>query len=70
MKVSITLQDIHFTQEPALARRMISMMPQLHAPLAGVSLRQSIEAIARIRGSYGERAERRSRGSNRFIKNQ
>lgn len=52
-KGSITFAGHSFTQEPALARRMISMMPQLHAPLAGVSLRQSIEAIARIRGSYG-----------------
>lgn len=28
----------------------ISMMPQLHAPLKGISIKQSVTAIGRIRG--------------------
>jgi ABC-2 type transport system ATP-binding protein len=36
--------------EPGKARRMVSVMPQAHAPLSGVTPRQAIETLARIRG--------------------
>jgi ABC-2 type transport system ATP-binding protein len=36
--------------EPARVRRMVSVMPQAHAPLAGVTPRQAIRSMARIRG--------------------
>ncbi len=50
---SITFSGHSLAQEPAFARNVISMMPQLHAPIAGVTLRQAISAIARIRGAHG-----------------
>lgn len=52
-KGSITFAGHSFIQEPAVARNMISMMPQLHAPLTGVTLRQSVAAILRVRGCFG-----------------
>ncbi|MBQ0985574.1 ABC transporter ATP-binding protein [Streptomyces sp. F63] len=36
--------------EPARVRRMVSVMPQAHAPLTGVTPRQAIRTMARIRG--------------------
>lgn len=36
--------------EPARVRRMVAVMPQAHAPLAGVTPRQAIRTMARIRG--------------------
>lgn len=39
-----------FTKNPTKARSNVSMMPQLHAPLKGVTMRQSIETIVKIRG--------------------
>ena len=44
--------------DPGLARRVSSMMPQLHAPLTGVTPRQAIAAIARLRGRGGAEANR------------
>jgi len=45
----ITYQGCSLLKHPRLARDFVSMMPQLHAPLTGVTLRQSIEAILHIR---------------------
>lgn len=53
-KGSVTFAGHSFIQEPSVARSMISMMPQLHAPLTGVTLRQSIEAVLRIRGDFSD----------------
>jgi ABC-2 type transport system ATP-binding protein len=36
--------------EPAKVRRMVAVMPQAHAPLSGVTPRQAIRSMARIRG--------------------
>lgn len=47
---SITYSGISLVEESQRARKFISMMPQFHAPLVGVTLRQAIEAVARIRG--------------------
>ncbi|MGE7943436.1 ABC transporter ATP-binding protein [Lysinibacillus xylanilyticus] len=49
----ITYQGHSLVKETKVARRFISMMPQFHAPLAGVTLRQSIESVLRIKGVSG-----------------
>lgn len=51
---AITFAGRSFVREPGYARSMIGMMPQFHAPLAGVTMRQAIEATLRIRGLSGE----------------
>jgi ABC-2 type transport system ATP-binding protein len=45
--------------DPAMARRMCSLQPQAQAPLEGVTPRQVIEVMARIRGASFRRARRR-----------
>lgn len=50
-----TSGDIRYGTEslaknPDLARRIASMMPQMHAPLTGVTPRQAITSIGRLRG--------------------
>ncbi|MGC3318719.1 ABC transporter ATP-binding protein, partial [Enterococcus faecalis] len=40
-----------------IAREYVSMMPQLHAPLAGITIAQSVESIIRIRGGSQKKAE-------------
>ncbi|WP_234320355.1 ABC transporter ATP-binding protein [Streptomyces sp. SBT349] len=46
----IQVDDCDPVAEPGRARRIVSVMPQAHAPLAGVTPRQAIESMARIRG--------------------
>lgn len=46
--------------DPAMARSVCSMQPQTHAPLAGVTPRESIELMARIRGASRRAAQRRT----------
>lgn len=46
--------------EPDLARRVCSMQPQSQAPLDGVSPREAITMMARIRGADKDRAECRA----------
>ncbi|WP_285399618.1 ABC transporter ATP-binding protein [Lysinibacillus sp. fls2-241-R2A-57] len=50
---SITYQGHSLVKETKVARSLISMMPQFHAPLAGVTLRQSVESVLRIKGVSG-----------------
>lgn len=47
-------------KHPAFARTVIAMMPQLYAPLEGVTVRQAIESIARIRGASKSEARIRT----------
>ncbi|NHI19804.1 ABC transporter ATP-binding protein [Phycicoccus endophyticus] len=47
----ITLDGASLVADPGLARRTASMMPQLHAPLTGVTPRQAVVAVARLRGA-------------------
>ncbi|MDR2834299.1 MAG: ABC transporter ATP-binding protein [Streptococcaceae bacterium] len=47
---SITFQGYSLNQEPQVARKFCSIMPQLKAPLTGVTMEQAIQAILRIRG--------------------
>jgi len=44
--------------DPVLARRVCSLQPQSQAPLEGVTPRQAIEIMARIRGADRRRASR------------
>lgn len=46
--------------DPNMARRLCSMQPQSQAPLDGVSPREAIELMARIRGADRRRAKRRT----------
>ncbi|MBB4929631.1 ABC-2 type transport system ATP-binding protein [Lipingzhangella halophila] len=55
----ITLDGHDLVADPAFARRFCALMPQAHAPLDGVSPRQAVETIGRIRGA--RRAEARER---------
>lgn len=47
----ITYKGISLVKNSKTARELVSMMPQFHAPLEGVTLRQSIESILRIKGA-------------------
>ena len=51
---TITYNGISFIDNTKLARNYVSMMPQFHAPLVGVTLRQAIESVLRIRGASGK----------------
>jgi ABC-2 type transport system ATP-binding protein len=46
--------------DPAMARRMCALQPQAQAPLTGITPRQAIETMARIRGANRRRARQRS----------
>lgn len=46
--------------DPAMARRVCSLQPQSQAPLNGVTPRQAIEIMARIRGASRRRARQRA----------
>lgn len=52
----IRYQGASLATNPDLARRVSSMMPQLHAPLTGVTPEQAIASIARIRGADSQQA--------------
>ncbi|ECB9828926.1 ATP-binding cassette domain-containing protein [Listeria monocytogenes] len=47
---SITFQGYSLGKDWRKARQFATIMPQFHAPLNGVTMRQSIESILRIRG--------------------
>ncbi|MFP7170066.1 ABC transporter ATP-binding protein [Terribacillus sp. 7520-G] len=49
----IDYQGKSLIDDTKFARNLVSMMPQFHAPLSGVTLRQSIESILHIRGISG-----------------
>lgn len=51
----ITYHGKSLTQSSKRARRYVSMMPQLHAPLKGVSIKQAVTSIAKIRGLSGSK---------------
>lgn len=46
--------------DPAMARRVCSLQPQAQAPLEGISPREAIETLARIRGAGRRRARVRT----------
>lgn len=54
---SITYKGKSFINDTKSARDLVSMMPQFHAPLSGVTLRQSIESILYIKGIIGKKVK-------------
>lgn len=57
---TITLLGRDPVAEPAWARSVCSFQPQAHAPLTGVTVRQAIESIGRIRGGHRRAVRRRT----------
>ncbi|RCG16784.1 ABC transporter ATP-binding protein [Streptomyces diacarni] len=57
---TIRVSGIDPVAEPAKVRRMVSIMPQAHAPLAGVTPRQATRTLARIRGLDKQAARART----------
>lgn len=53
----VLFENQSLTINPDDARMKVSMMPQLHAPLKGVSIRQAVRAIGKIRGLLGSELE-------------
>lgn len=52
----ITYGALSLARNPDAARSVASMMPQMHAPLTGVTPREAIAAIGRLRGLTGRQA--------------
>ncbi|MFC6347573.1 ABC transporter ATP-binding protein [Vagococcus carniphilus] len=57
-KGSITFDGVSFATDSKMAREYVSMMPQLHAPLDGVTMAQSVESILKIRGLNQKEAKK------------
>ncbi|MDS1269437.1 ABC transporter ATP-binding protein [Lipingzhangella sp. LS1_29] len=53
---TITLDGVDLVANPAHARRQCALMPQAHAPLDGLSPRQAVQMLGRIRGASRRRA--------------
>ncbi|CRW07732.1 TPA: ABC transporter ATP-binding protein [Streptococcus equi subsp. equi] len=53
----ISFLDCSFIKSPKIARKNTSMMPQLHAPLKGITIKQAISSIGKIRGLSGKLLE-------------
>ena len=56
----IRIDGVDVVADPARARQTCSLQPQSHAPLDGVTPRQAIEIMARIRGASRRRARERT----------
>jgi ABC-2 type transport system ATP-binding protein len=57
---SINIDGSDAVADPATARRLCSLQPQAQAPIDGVTARQAIEVMARIRGASRRRARDRA----------
>ncbi|GIH29761.1 multidrug ABC transporter ATP-binding protein [Acrocarpospora phusangensis] len=57
---TIHIDGADVAADPALARRSCSLQPQAQAPIDGVTPRQAIDIMARIRGAGRRRARRRT----------
>jgi ABC-2 type transport system ATP-binding protein len=57
---SISIDGRDPVADPAMARRVCSLQPQSQAPLSGVTPRQAITIMARIRGAGRRRAHERT----------
>ncbi|WCN79546.1 ABC transporter ATP-binding protein [Micromonospora sp. LH3U1] len=55
----ILLDGHDVVKDPAFARRSCSLQPQAHAPLNGVTPRQAIDTLGRIRGGSRQQVRRR-----------
>jgi len=47
----ITYANHSFVKKPKIAREHVSIMPQIHAPISGVTISQALESIMRIKGA-------------------
>ncbi|CUH93626.1 ABC transporter ATP-binding protein [Herbinix luporum] len=56
----IRYQEYSLVKDTKIARELVSMMPQFHAPLNGVTIRQSVEAILRLRCITGRQVKERT----------
>jgi ABC-2 type transport system ATP-binding protein len=59
-KGAIRIDGKDAVADPAYARRVCSMQPQTQAPLDGVTVKEAIELMARIRGASRQDARRRT----------
>jgi ABC-2 type transport system ATP-binding protein len=57
---SITLDGHDLVAEPALARRWCSIQPQAQVPITGLTARQAIELVGRLRGGRTDVVRRRA----------
>jgi ABC-2 type transport system ATP-binding protein len=57
---TIRVDGVDPVADPARARQLCSLQPQANAPLAGMTPRQAIETLARIRGARRDRARERA----------
>ncbi|RLK62768.1 ABC transporter ATP-binding protein [Atopobacter sp. AH10] len=57
---SIFVNQMEVTNKPAIARKLVSSMPQFQLPLKGVSVIQSIESVLRVKGYSRENSKRKA----------
>jgi ABC-2 type transport system ATP-binding protein len=57
---TVHIAETDAVADPAAARRLCSLQPQSQAPIDGVTPRQAIEVMARIRGASRRRARERA----------
>src|SRR4051812_30575562 len=56
----ITIDDVDVVRRPELARRWCSYQPQAAAPVDGLSAREAVEVVGRIRGGDAKDVRRRA----------
>ena len=57
---SITIDDVDVVRRPEVARRWCSYQPQAAAPVDGLSAREAVEVVGRIRGGDAKDVRRRA----------
>jgi ABC-2 type transport system ATP-binding protein len=57
---SITIDDVDVVRRPEIARRWCSYQPQAAAPVDGLSAREAVELVGRIRGGEASKVRRRA----------
>ncbi len=62
---SVSIDGVDVIANPAQARQDCSLQPQSHAPLDGVTPRQAIEIMARLRGATASRGPPTHGGADR-----
>src|SRR4051794_19237490 len=56
----ITIDDVDVVRRPEVARRWCSYQPQAAAPVDGLSAREAVEVVGRIRGGDAKEVRRRA----------
>ena len=57
---AITIDDVDIVRHPEVARRVCSYQPQAAAPVEGLSAREAVELVGRIRGGATTEVRRRT----------